>query len=96
MSDPFGCCICLQTLENPKALYCGHSYCSTPKDCLHRVLTSDTRRCSKCQTPIAARIRNENDLSVNYDLKTAIEVKFLKLIVRKVRKVFQRTIDYPD
>ena len=76
MSDPNECCICMEMLANPKALDCGHSYCSSPRDCLRQVLTSDARMCFKCRKPIAARIRNENDLSVNYDLKTAVEVIF--------------------
>ncbi|XP_063727888.1 tripartite motif-containing protein 2-like isoform X2 [Symsagittifera roscoffensis] len=71
MSNP--CCICLETHESPKALLCGHSYCSGPKNCLRKVLTSDPRCCSICREPIADIFISENDLSVNHDSKAAIE-----------------------
>ncbi|XP_063726052.1 E3 ubiquitin-protein ligase TRIM65-like isoform X2 [Symsagittifera roscoffensis] len=67
------CCICLEPLQNPKSLHCGHSFCSTPKTCIERVLSSTPRRCARCRKPIDEAIRDEADLSVNYDLKSAIE-----------------------
>ena len=71
------CSICLEPLENPKSLYCGHSYCSTPRTCLKQVLSNTPRRCARCRKPIDETIRNEADLSVNFDLESAFEVRHL-------------------
>ena len=73
MSVSFQCCVCLETLVNPKALQCGHSFCSSPKNCLQKVLTNNPKKCSKCRKPFASTLK-ESDLSENYDLKAAIEV----------------------
>ena len=68
------CCVCLDPLHNPKSLLCGHSFGSAPKTCIKQVLASAPRRCAKCRKPIDEAIRDETDLSVNFDLKSAIEV----------------------
>ena len=74
--DQFDCPICLETLVNPRILSsCGHSYCSSPKNCLQGIIQSKSRQCPECRTPIEDRIRNEKHCVENFTLKSAIAVK---------------------
>ena len=47
--DPIECPICIDDLEDPRALPCGHCYCGPPKDCLKAVGTEQGLTCSVCK-----------------------------------------------
>ena len=47
---PIECCVCHETLVDPRALPCGHSYCGPEKDCLEAVkVKKEGLKCIVCR-----------------------------------------------
>ncbi|XP_075265871.1 E3 ubiquitin-protein ligase TRIM56-like [Convolutriloba macropyga] len=56
------CTVCLETLNNPRMLLCGHSFCT---DCLKDILIGESRRCPDCGAQISDK-SVEEDSPINY------------------------------
>lgn len=75
------CSLCLETLQDPKVLSCGHVFCGTPcLESLARRSTRNTISCPQCRadTAIPGNISN---------LRTAFHINRLKDIVNRLEDV---------
>jgi hypothetical protein len=52
MREHLTCSICLELLQYPHVLSCGHSFCP---DCLQQVFQATKRSCPSCRAPVASK-----------------------------------------
>ena len=69
--DSLKCSICCETLVDPRALQCGHSYCGPPKNCLEYIKHSRNTesKCAVCNKVFSVKV---SDLSPLYGIRDAI------------------------
>lgn len=65
----YRCGICLDGVEEPRALPCLHSFCTS---CLCNLCDAEQFRCPECRKPFALPVGGVEDFPVNFYLKPAL------------------------
>ena len=73
ISESLKCSICTETLVDPRALHCGHSYCGPPKNCLDYIKHNNGQasKCAVCSKVFQVKV---SDLNPLYGIRDAIGV----------------------
>ena len=71
LADSLKCSICCETLVDPRALHCGHSYCGPPKNCLDFIKHKNDQasKCAVCSKVFQVKV---SDLNPLYGIRDAI------------------------
>ncbi|KAJ8028571.1 E3 ubiquitin-protein ligase TRIM56 [Holothuria leucospilota] len=71
--DVLSCPICMETLDTPKILTCGHSLCLTP--CLAEIVKQPDPVCPLCRTAIVLPPSGKiEDIATNVIVKSLLEI----------------------